>query len=105
MYDLLLEMKESRVDFQTIYMYSLENIIPTNDKSIDLVHTLDVYLRSNQSIQKAADELYIHRHTLRYRLNQIEKRTGLQLKSADDRLKLQMAVMAYKLDSVHQKMT
>lgn len=105
MYDLLLEMKESGVDLQTIYMDSLENIIPTNDKSIDLVHTLDVYLRSNQSIQKAADELYIHRHTLRYRLNQIEKRTGLQLKSADDRLKLQMAVMAYKLDSVHQKMT
>mgnify|MGYP001355579360 CR=1 FL=1 len=103
MYDLLLEMKESGIDLRTIYMENLENIIPTNEKSVDLINTLDVYLKSNQSIQTAADKLYIHRHTLRYRLNQIEKRTGLNLKSADDRLKLQMAVMAYKLDRIQQQ--
>ncbi|MGM8364062.1 PucR family transcriptional regulator [Virgibacillus sp. W0181] len=97
MYDLLLEMKDSGIDLSTIYMDCLENIIPTNNKSLDLIDTLDVYLKNNQSIQTAADQLYIHRHTLRYRLNQIEKRTGLNLKSADDRLKLQIGVMAYRL--------
>ncbi|MGM8212158.1 PucR family transcriptional regulator [Virgibacillus sp. W0430] len=97
MYDLLLEMNRSGIELRTIYEDCLQNIVPTHDQSIDLIETLYVYLKNNQSIQMAADELFIHRHTLRYRLNQIEKRTGLNIKVADDRLRLQMAVMAYKL--------
>lgn len=62
-----------------------------------MLETLDVYLYNNQNIQTTAGDLFIHRHTLNYRLKQIETKTGLQLKSADDRMQIQLAIMAYKL--------
>ncbi len=41
-----------------------------------LVRTLRVYLK-HHNIKKASEELYIHRHTMKYRLNQIRKLTGI----------------------------
>ncbi|WP_281168087.1 PucR family transcriptional regulator [Siminovitchia fordii] len=97
MYDLLLEMERSGIDLTSIYEQHISGLLSDKDKDIDLIETLDSYFKNNQSIQKAAQELYIHRHTLRYRLNQIEIRTGLDIKSTEDLLKLQLGVMAYKL--------
>lgn len=97
MYDLLLKTKESGIDLSTLYSDNLGHLIPTSHKRMDLIETLDVYLMNNQNIQIASDQLFIHRHILRYRLNQTEIRTGLDIKSADERLKLQLSIMAYKL--------
>lgn len=103
MYDLLLEMERSGIDLTSIYKQHISGLLSDNDKEIDLIETLDSYFKNNQSIQKAAEELYIHRHTLRYRLNQIEIRTGLDIKSTEDLLKLQLGVMAYKLVNLLKK--
>ncbi|RST71999.1 PucR family transcriptional regulator [Siminovitchia acidinfaciens] len=103
MYDLLLEMERSGIDLRSIYEKHISGLIGDHDKEIDLIETLDSYFKNNQSIQKAAEELYIHRHTLRYRLNQIEVRTGLDIKSTEDLLKLQLGIMAYKLVNVLKK--
>lgn len=97
MYDLLLEMKRSGINLKAMYEENISGLLKESDKEIDLIETIEVYFKNNQSIQHSAEELYIHRHTLRYRLNQIELRTGLDVKSTDDRLKLQLSVMAYKL--------
>jgi len=40
-----------------------------------LLKTLKVYL-GHFNIKKAAEEMFVHRHTMRYRLRQIEKLTG-----------------------------
>ncbi|RST58188.1 PucR family transcriptional regulator [Siminovitchia terrae] len=101
MYDLLLEMERSGIPLMSIYEQHMSSLL--SNKEIDLIETLDSYFRNNQSIQKAAEELYIHRHTLRYRLNQIEIRTGLDIKSTEDLLKLQLGVMAYKLVNILKK--
>src|SRR5690625_1290933 len=77
MYDLLLEMHRKGINLQHIYEDSINELINDNDREIDFIETLDVYLNHNQSIQRASEQLFIHRHTLRYRLNQIEKITGL----------------------------
>ncbi|VEF46187.1 PucR family transcriptional regulator [Bacillus freudenreichii] len=103
MYDLLLEMERSGIDLRSIYEKHISGLIGDHDKEIDLIETLDSYFKNNQSIQKAAEELFIHRHTLRYRLNQIENRTGLDIKSTEDLLKLQLEIMAYKLVNVLKK--
>lgn len=97
MYDLLLEMQRAGLDLTSIYENQISGLFNEGDKELDLIATLDSYFNNNQSIQKAAEELYIHRHTLRYRLNQIEIKTGLDIKSTEDLLKLQLGVMAYKL--------
>jgi hypothetical protein len=45
----------------------------------DLLHTLDIYLRSGRKAATAAKKLFIHRSTFLYRLERIEKITGLNL--------------------------
>ncbi len=64
---------------------------------MDLITTLEAYLYFNQNIKNTAEDLYIHRHTLKYRLGQIEKKTGANLSSFEDCTKLYLAILAYKL--------
>lgn len=97
MYHLLIEMKDSGMDLAALYKNSIGDLIRKNGKGVDLIKTLDAYLLNNESIQLAAEQLFVHRHTLKYRLNQIEAKTGLHLDSSDDRLRLQLGLMAYKL--------
>lgn len=59
----------------------------------DLVKTLDAYLRHGGNSTQAADAIYIHRNSMRYRLTRIHALTGLDLDSADDRLALQVALL------------
>ncbi|MEA2433409.1 MAG: PucR family transcriptional regulator, purine catabolism regulatory protein [Actinomycetota bacterium] len=54
-----------------------------------LVHTLQVYLQASRSKQ-AANELFVHRNTLRYRLESIKKLTGLDLREHEARLILEL---------------
>lgn len=103
MYDLLITIKKSQIDLETIYSDCISPLINNNENKIDLIETLDVYFKNNQSIQDSAENLFIHRHTLRYRLNQIEERTGLNIRESDDQLKLQLSVMAFKLDKLLKK--
>lgn len=96
-YHLLINMKEAGIDLEKLYSDTLDPLLKHARQGTDLLETLDVYLYNNQNIQITAGELSIHRHTLKYRLKQIETKTGLQLKSADDRMQIQLAIMAYKL--------
>ncbi|MGO0060553.1 PucR family transcriptional regulator [Brevibacillus fluminis] len=65
-----------------------------------LAETLEKYLQHNLNGIKAAQTLFIHRHTLKYRLQQIAEKTGLDLDDATHRWQLQLALMAYKLASL-----
>ncbi|MNC68173.1 Carbohydrate diacid regulator [compost metagenome] len=60
----------------------------------DLYHTLFIYLKNNRQLQKTAVELFIHRNTLRYRLQQISELIHVDLDNIDNVLKL---YMSYKM--------
>ncbi|MGW3042193.1 PucR family transcriptional regulator [Kitasatospora sp. NPDC001159] len=60
----------------------------------DLVTTLHAYLAADCSVQAVADRLYVHRNTVRYRLDQIERLTGRSLQSMQDRFQLWLALLA-----------
>lgn len=62
-----------------------------------LLDTLDVYLQQNGNGLQTSQALYIHRHTLKYRLTQIEEKTGYRLEDAHQRWQLQLALMARRL--------
>jgi hypothetical protein len=49
----------------------------------------------------AADALGIHRATFYYRLHRIERITGLNLQSGDDRLALHLGLKLARLAGVH----
>jgi len=59
-----------------------------------LMQTLEVYLQTF-SIKKAAGTLFVHRHTLKYRLSQIEKLTGLNPLLPADTLQLNLGLHIY----------
>jgi len=96
-YHLLIEMLEAGVDLKKFYQKNIEPLINQRKHGVDLFHTLDMFFQNNRNIQSTASKLFIHRHTLTYRLAQIEKKTDLSLKSQDDIVKLQLSIMAYKM--------
>ena len=58
----------------------------------DLVRSLDAYYASGNSVAAAARDLYVHRHTLEYRLQRIESLLGKDVKSPENRLLLELAL-------------
>jgi len=62
-----------------------------------LLETLEAYLAHNGNGLRTSQALYIHRHTLKYRLDQIEEKTGCSLEDAHQRWQLQLALMAFRL--------
>lgn len=62
-----------------------------------LIETLAAFVAANGNVLHAAEQLYIHRNTLKYRLRQIEKALGGSLDDPDLRLKLQLALYIRRL--------
>ena len=58
------------------YPISLFSNINKYGNNIELIQTLQVYIEKNGDINKVAKTLNIHRNTLNYRLEKIEKLTG-----------------------------
>ncbi len=63
----------------------------------ELLRSLEAFIEQNGQWEKAARQLYCHRHTLRYRIKRIEELTGRDLKSARDRIELWLALRAREL--------
>ncbi len=61
--------------------------------STDLLKTLEVFVREHGSVQQASDRLYIHRNTLRQRLNKISTLIDQPVEGIQDWLPLLLAVM------------
>ncbi|MDQ0255208.1 purine catabolism regulator [Evansella vedderi] len=95
-YQVLLKMQEGGISLKGFYENYLGNLIQSTQHRTDLILTLETFLAHNCNLQQTSSSLYIHRHTLKYRLSQIEKRTGLSLQSPNDRLNLHLAILAYK---------
>ncbi|MGH2554306.1 MAG: PucR family transcriptional regulator [Actinomycetota bacterium] len=59
--------------------------------------SLRAFLERNARWESAAKDLYVHRHTLRYRIRKIEELTGRSLGSARDRMEFFLALRARDL--------
>lgn len=63
----------------------------------ELLRTLSVYFHQHGKLRATAAQLFVHEHTLRYRLNRIEHLTQRQLKHYRDAFELWLAVEAHAL--------
>jgi len=61
----------------------------------DLLHSLEMYFRHDMQVAKAASALYVHNHTLSYRLRRVEEISKRRLKSVSDVTELWLALQAY----------
>lgn len=69
-----------------------------NGKGKDLIDTLRVYLQTNGSIKETSETLYIHRSSLKYRLEKIKEILKIDIEDAEQRFNL---MLAYKLYDLH----
>jgi purine catabolism regulator len=63
----------------------------------ELLRSLEAFIEHNGNWERAARQLYCHRHTLRYRIRKIEELTGRDLGRATDRIELWLALRAREL--------
>jgi len=60
---------------------SLSIHLPVDDVDIQ---TIDRFLANHQHVQETADDLFVHRNTLQYRLDRFYQKTGLQVRRFED---------------------
>jgi purine catabolism regulator len=63
----------------------------------ELLRSLDVFIEQNGHWEKAAQALYCHRHTLRYRIKRVESLTGRDFSHARDRIEFWLALRGREL--------
>ena len=73
----------------------LEN--SSGDYGDELIRSLEAFIEHNGQWERAARELYCHRHTLRYRIQRIQDLTGRDLGRARDRIEFWLALRGREL--------
>jgi purine catabolism regulator len=88
-------------DDEALRLYCDSVLGPLEDASgeygDELIRSLEAFIEQNGQWEKAARELYCHRHTLRYRIKRVEQLTGRDLSSARDRIEFWLALRAREL--------
>ncbi len=69
----------------------------SGDYGEELIRSLEAFIEHNGQWERAARELYCHRHTLRYRIHRVEELTGRDLTRARDRIEFWLALRGREL--------
>ena len=84
----------------------LERYIPETLKKLylyddehkgELITTLQMYLRNNQSIKKTAGAMFVHYRTISYRLEKIKQISGINFNDANEVLAVSNGLIIYKM--------
>ena len=67
--------------------------IPEILEDEESMSTINKFFENNLNISETARQLYVHRNTLVYRLERIEKIIGLDIRKFDDAMTFRIAVM------------
>ncbi len=62
----------------------------------DTINTIQKFFENSLNISETARKLFVHRNTLVYRLDKIQKNTGLDLREFDDAIIFKVAMMVQK---------
>jgi PucR family transcriptional regulator, purine catabolism regulatory protein len=83
-------------DDEALRLYCDSVLGPLEDASgeygDELIRSLEAFIEQNGQWERAARELYCHRHTLRYRIKRVEQLTGRDLRNARDRIEFWLAL-------------
>ena len=66
------------------------------DLDEEAMNTLNKFFENNLNVSETSRQLYIHRNTLVYRLDKLEKTTGLDLRVFEDAITFRIALMVVK---------
>ncbi|MDO4549122.1 MAG: helix-turn-helix domain-containing protein [Clostridia bacterium] len=76
------------------YVFPEIRLLATYDRerNTNLVHTLHIYIQNRMNMIEASEKLFIHRNTLRYRLEKIVELTGLDLNDGEAYARLALSL-------------
>lgn len=63
------------------------------DMDEETLNTINKFFENNLNVSETSRQLFVHRNTLVYRIEKIQKSTGLDLRSFDDALTFKIALM------------
>ena len=65
--------------------------------------TINKFFENSLNVSETSRQLYIHRNTLVYRLDKLQKSTGLDLRVFEDAITFKIALMVVKYMKIHGK--
>ena len=84
---------------ESIYNENLKKLeVYDRDNGTDYMSFLRLYLKYDGSVQRVAQETFVHRNTINYQLAKIKKILGNSLKTFEERFKI---ILAFEVRDVH----
>ena len=64
-------------------LFDLDGTLIDSSEAVSYTHLISKFFENNLNISETARQLYVHRNTLVYRLERIEKAIGLDIRTFD----------------------
>ncbi|MCH5155701.1 MAG: helix-turn-helix domain-containing protein [Clostridiales bacterium] len=78
---------------KTVLDRSYREVLSDNE----LMTAAEAFIKHSLNISEASRHMYVHRNTLIYRLDKIERLTGLNIRNFNDAMTFRMACLVYKM--------
>jgi len=99
---LLPAMSEDPAELERFYSETVEPLVAYDEQyETGLVATVETYLENDGSIAATAQQLFTHRHTIRYRLERARELCGHDVTSTEGREKLGLGLKAMRVLGIH----
>jgi sugar diacid utilization regulator len=95
---LLPAMSEDPTELEGFFEETVAPLVAYDEQyETELVRTLETFLDADGNVAGAAERLFTHRHTVRYRLERVKELTGLDVSSTDGRERLSLGLKAMRV--------
>lgn len=79
-----------------MYIEEIFKQVKVEDFDEETLNTVNKFFENSLNISETSRQLYIHRNTLVYRLDKLQKNTGLDIRTFDDAITFKIALMVAK---------
>lgn len=86
-----------------MYIEEIFKDIRVEDFDEETLNTVNKFFENSLNISETSRQLYIHRNTLVYRLDKLQKNTGLDVRTFDDAITFKIALMVAKYMNYMEK--
>jgi DNA-binding PucR family transcriptional regulator len=95
---LLPAMSDDPAELERFYSETVEPLLAYDEQyETELVHTVETYLDNDGNVAATAQQLFTHRHTIRYRLERARDLCGHDVTSTEGREKLGLGLKAMRV--------
>jgi sugar diacid utilization regulator len=95
---LLPAMSEDPAELERFYSETVEPLVAYDEQyETELVTTVEAYLENDGNVAATAQQLFTHRHTIRYRLERVRELCGHDVTSTEGREKLGLGLKAMRV--------